>query len=174
MLGVGGIVVVGVGEICEHKAPKVFWTYGPKKFYELRANHVACVANASGSASPPRSQVQVECLNFCPGSFFFPRVSGEKLFFFDSRRCIFFPGPTPTNWHEFARMDTFHKAIPWRICRNSYRDLKTANLQETRSRFWVMWSDASRWWTIKDRSREDMKRGKLGKPGFLRVEKKNL
>ena len=38
-------------------------------------------------------------------------------------------------------MDTFHKAIPWRICRNSYRDLKTANLQETRSRFWFMWND---------------------------------
>ena len=41
-----------------------------QKFYELRANHVACFANASGGEAlrpppqPPSSQVQVECLNF--------------------------------------------------------------------------------------------------------------
>ena len=93
MLGVVEVVVVGAGELCEHKTPKVFWTYGPKKFYELRANHAACVANASGSASPPRSQVQVECLNFCPGSFFFPRVSGKKpLFSFLQALYFFFQG----------------------------------------------------------------------------------
>ena len=45
----------------------VLWS---QKFYELRANHVACFANASGGEAlrpppqPPSSQVQVECLNF--------------------------------------------------------------------------------------------------------------
>ena len=45
----------------------VLWS---QKFYELRANHVACVANAFGGEAlrpppqPPSSQVQVECLNF--------------------------------------------------------------------------------------------------------------
>ena len=47
--------------------PLVLW---PQKFHELRANHVACFANASGGEAlrpppqPPSSQVQVECLNF--------------------------------------------------------------------------------------------------------------
>ena len=70
--------------------PVVLWSFGPlvlwscgrvvlwscsalvlwsQKFYELRANHVACFANASGGEArpppqPPSSQVQVECLNF--------------------------------------------------------------------------------------------------------------
>ena len=45
----------------------VLWS---QKFYELRANHVACFANAFGGEAlrpppqPPSSQVQVECLNF--------------------------------------------------------------------------------------------------------------
>ena len=57
----------------------------PQKFYELRANHVACFANASGGEAlrpppqPPSSQVQVECLNFFSrGLNFFPGVSGGE------------------------------------------------------------------------------------------------
>jgi len=51
----------------------------PQKFYELRANHVACFANASGGEAlrlppqPPSSQVQVECLNFFSRYYFFSR-----------------------------------------------------------------------------------------------------
>ena len=61
--------------------PLVLWSSGPvwscsalalrsQKFYELRANHVACFADASGGEAlrpppqPPSNQVQVECLNF--------------------------------------------------------------------------------------------------------------
>ena len=57
--------------------PVVLWSYGSlvlwscialvlwsQKVYELRANHVACFANASGAPQPPSSQVQVKCLNF--------------------------------------------------------------------------------------------------------------
>ena len=61
--------------------PVVLWSSGPvwscsalalwsQKFHELRANHVACFADASGGEAlrppppPPSSQVQVECLNF--------------------------------------------------------------------------------------------------------------
>ena len=60
----------------------VLWS---QKFYELRANHVACFANASGGEAlrpppkPPSSQVQVECLNFFSRVLnFFPGVSGGE------------------------------------------------------------------------------------------------
>ena len=64
----------------------VLWS---QKFYELRANHIACFANASGGEGlrpPPQhpsSQVQVECLHFFSRVlFFFPGVSrGETLKF---------------------------------------------------------------------------------------------
>ena len=55
------VVVVVVVVVCDLRHPK---------FYELRASHVACFANASwGEAprpppQPPSSQLQVECLNF--------------------------------------------------------------------------------------------------------------
>ena len=86
--------------------PLVLWFFGPlvlwscgslvlcscsalllwsQKFYELRANHVACFANAFGGEAPrpppqpPSSQVQVECLNFFSRVWiFFPGVSGGE------------------------------------------------------------------------------------------------
>ena len=66
----------------------------------------------------------------------------------------------------------FIKPFPEGFAETATEIWRTANPQETRSRFWVMWSDASGWWTIKDLSREDMKRGKLGKPGFFKGRKK--
>ena len=75
--------------------PLVLWSCGSlvlwscsalvPKFYQLRANHVACFANASGGEAlrpphqPPSSQVQVECLNFFSRVLnFFPGVSGGE------------------------------------------------------------------------------------------------
>ena len=77
----------------------VLWS---QKFYELRANHEACFANASGGDAlrpppqPPSSQVQVECLNFFSRVlyFFFQGLVGVKPLNLFSRGCIFFPGPT--------------------------------------------------------------------------------
>ena len=47
----------------------VLWSSWSQNFYELRANHVACFANASGGEAlrppqPPSSQVQVDVLKF--------------------------------------------------------------------------------------------------------------
>ena len=85
----------------------VLWS---QKFYELRANHVACFANASGGEAlrppqPPSSQVQVECLNFFSRVLiFFPGVSGGEAlkfvfqgyyFFFSRAYPIAYPIPNP-------------------------------------------------------------------------------
>ena len=80
----------------------VLWSSGPKNVYELRANHVACFANAFGGRSaspqPPSSQVQVECFNFFSRVliFFFQGLVGVKPLNLFSRGCkIFFQALPP-------------------------------------------------------------------------------
>ena len=78
----------------------VLWS---QKFYELRANHVACFVNASGGEAlrpppqPPSSQVQVECLNFFSRvlKFFFQGLVGVKPLNLFSRGCKFFSQGLP-------------------------------------------------------------------------------
>ena len=86
------------------KSKRNLWTQDTKSFLNLRPQKVLwtasesrsmcceCIWRGGAATSSPPSQVQVECLNFCPGSYFFPRVSGEKPFFFLQALHFFFQG----------------------------------------------------------------------------------
>ena len=95
----------------------VLWS---QKFYELRANHVACFGNAFGGealrppSQPPSSQVQVECLNFFSRvlRFFFQGLVGVKPLNLFSRGCKFFSRAYPI-WVVWALLCIFDFDLLW-------------------------------------------------------------